>query len=175
MNRLISQLLDHARVTVGALSLDVVTFDLGVAIAVAIPQYEHDDAPRITFRPPPAPVRVRGDPDRIAQVVGNLLDNALKYSPPGSPVAVSLTVTGGEACLRVEDGGVGIAPDERDRIFAPFYRTSRTRDVPGTGLGLHISRRLAEQHGGRLWLEQSRDPGSVFTLALPLADPVPLA
>lgn len=175
MNRLISQLLDHARVTVGALSLDVVTFDLGVAIAIAIPQYEHDDAPRITFRPPPAPVRVRGDPDRIAQVVGNLLDNALKYSPPGSPVAVSLTVTGGEACLRVEDGGVGIAPDERDRIFAPFYRTSRTRDVPGTGLGLHISRRLAEQHGGRLWLEQSRDPGSVFTLALPLADPVPLA
>ena len=175
MNRLINDLLDDARVAVGALSLEVVTFDLGVAIAVAVPQYEHGDTPRITFRPPSAPIRVRGDPDRISQIVGNLLDNALKYSPPGSPVAVSLTVTGGEACLSVEDGGVGVAPEERDRIFAPFYRTARTRDVPGTGLGLHISRRLAEQHGGRLWLDQSRDPGSVFTLALPLADPVPPA
>jgi len=59
--------------------------------------------------------------------------------------------------------------DERDRIFAPFYRTVRTRSLPGTGLGLHISRRLAEQHHGRLWLERSIDGGSVFVLALPLA------
>lgn len=169
MNRLIGDLLDNSRITVGALSLEVVTLDLGVAIAVAIPQYEHGDAPRITFRGPPGPVWVRGDLDRIAQIVGNLLDNAVKYSRPTSPVAVSLAIVGNEAHVRVEDHGVGIAGDERDRVFAPFYRTSRTRALPGTGLGLHISRRLAEQHHGRLWLESGADDGCVFTLALPLA------
>jgi len=174
MNRLIGELLDPARVTVGALSLAVVSFDLGNTIAIAIPQYEHGDLPRISFEVPSEPVQVRGDPDRIAQVVGNLLDNALKYSPAGSPIAVSLAIVGNEAYVRVEDMGVGIAAEEGERIFAPFYRAARTRDVPGTGLGLHISRRLAEQHRGRLWLEKSTDLGSVFTLALPLAQSVPL-
>jgi len=169
MNRLIGELLDNSRITVGALSLEMVELDLGVAIAVAIPQYEHGDAPRITFERPAEPVRVLGDLDRIAQIVGNLLDNAVKYSPPTSLIAVSLSIVGNEAQVRVEDQGVGIPADERDRIFAPFYRTARTRALPGTGLGLHISRRLAEQHHGRLWLERSTDSGSIFTLALPLA------
>ena len=175
MNRLIGELLDHARVTVGALSLQVVTFDLGLTIAVTIPNNEHGDAPRITFQRPAEPVRVRGDPERVTQVLNNLLDNAIKYSPPGSPIAVSLAIADDEAQVRFEDGGVGIGADERDRIFTPFYRTPRTRDVPGTGLGLHISRRLAEQHHGRLWLENSTDAGSVFILALPLADQQPAA
>jgi len=170
MNGLIGELLDHARITVGAPSLEMVSFDLGHALATAIPQYEHGDVRRITFEVPADPVRVRGDPDRIAQIVGNLLDNALKYSPARTPIAVSLAIVGNEAYVRVEDKGVGIAADERDRIFAPFYRTSRTRDIPGTGLGLHISRRLAEQHRGRLWLEKSTDLGSVFTLALPIVE-----
>jgi len=169
MNRLIGELLDTSRITVGALSLEVVTLDLGVAIAIAIPQYEHGDAPRITFESPADPVRVRGDLDRIAQIVGNLLDNALKYSQPTTPITVTLAVVGDEAHVSVEDQGVGIPSDEQDRIFAPFYRTARTRSLPGTGLGLHISRRLAEQHHGRLWLERSIDGGSVFVLALPLA------
>ena len=171
MNRLIGDLLDTARVTVGGLSLEVVTFDLGRAVAVALPQYEHEDAPRIAFAPPHEAVLIRGEPDRIAQIVGNLLDNALKYSPAGSPIGVSVAVIGNEAQVRVEDHGLGIAAEERDRIFAPFYRTARTRAIPGTGLGLHISRQLAEQHHGRLWLDTSAGPGSVFILALPLAEP----
>ena len=170
MNGLIGELLDHARITVGAPSLQMVSFDLGHALATAIPQYEHGDVRRITFEVPADPVRVRGDPDRIAQIVGNLLDNALKYSPARTPIAVSLAIVGNEAYVRVEDKGMGIAAGEHDRIFAPFYRTSRTRDIPGTGLGLHISRRLAEQHRGRLWLEKSTDLGSVFTLALPIVE-----
>jgi signal transduction histidine kinase len=169
MNRLISDLLDHARVSVGALSLEVVTFDLGVAAAITIGLNEHEDSPRITFTTP-ASVRIQGDPDRIAQVLGNLLDNAIKYSPRGSAIDVSLTVVGNEAQIRVTDRGVGVPADERDRVFAPFYRTSRTREISGTGLGLHISRRIAEQHHGRLWMDSSSDVGSVFVLALPLAE-----
>ena len=171
MNRLIDELLDHARITSGALSLEVVTFDLGLAIAVAIPQYDHGDTSRIVLERPPVPVLVRGDPDRIAQIIGNLLDNAIKYSPPGSPITVSVTVVGDDAQVRVADEGLGVATDDQARIFAPFYRTARTREIPGTGLGLHISRRLAEQHRGRLWLEQSSDEGSVFALALPHCPP----
>jgi signal transduction histidine kinase len=169
MNRLISDLLDHARVSVGALSLDVVTFDLGVAAAITIGLNEHEDSPRITFTTP-ALVRIQGDPERIVQVLGSLLDNAIKYSPRGSAIDVSLTVADNEAQIRVTDRGVGVPADECDRVFAPFYRTSRTRDISGTGLGLHIGRRIAEQHHGRLWMESSSDVGSVFVLALPLAE-----
>jgi signal transduction histidine kinase len=73
--------------------------------------------------------------------------------------------------IRVADHGVGIPADEQGRLFAPVYRASSAVSVRGTGLGLHISRRLAERQGGRLWLEASSGAGSVFALALPLADP----
>jgi signal transduction histidine kinase len=168
MDRLIGDLLDYGRVGSGALSLEVVTFDLGVATAITIAMHEHEDTPRITFTTPKG-VRIQGDPDRIAQILGNLLDNAIKYSPPGSPIDVSLAVVGTEAHLRVTDQGLGVPDAERGPLFAPFFRTTRTRDIPGTGLGLHISRRIAEQHRGRLWLESSNGIGSVFVLALPLA------
>lgn len=171
MDRLIGALLDYGRVGSGALSLEVVTFDLGVATAITIAMHEHDDVPRITFSTPQTPqsVRIQGDPDRIAQILGNLLDNALKYSAPASAIDVSLTVVGTEAQIRVTDHGIGVPDDERGPLFAPFFRTTRTREIPGTGLGLHISRRIAEQHRGRLWLDSSSSVGSVFVLALPLA------
>ena len=169
MNRLITELLTETRVAMGALSLAVVTFDLGIAVATTISQHEHEDIPRITFVPPPEKVSVRGDPDRIAQILGNLLDNAIKYSATGSPIDVSLSVVDREAIIRVRDNGLGVPAAESDRLFSPFFRTSRTQDLPGTGLGLHISKRLAEQHGGRVWLETSTDAGSIFALALPIA------
>ena len=168
MNRLINDMLDQSRASAGALSLSVVTFDLGVATAITIGLHEHDDPPRITFTTPAA-VRVQGDPERIAQILGNLLDNATKYSSSGSAIHVALSVVDNEAQIHVTDRGLGVPDDERDRIFGPFYRTSRTRAIPGTGLGLHISRKIAEQHHGRLWLQSSSEAGSVFVLALPLA------
>ena len=172
MNRLISDLLDHGQVSVGALRLDVVTFDLGVATAITIGLHEHEDVPRVTYTSADS-VRIQGDPERIAQIVGNLLDNAIKYSPPSSHIDVSLTVVGAEAQIRVADRGVGIPDHECDQLFAPFFRSSRTREIAGTGLGLHISRRIAEQHHGRLWLESTSGQGSVFVLAIPLARPAP--
>ena len=170
MTRLIGDLLEHARVGAGALSLDVVAFDLGVATAITIGLHEHEETPRITFQGPPEALRVRGDPDRFAQVLANLLDNAVKYSPPGSPIEVSLMAVGKNAELRVTDHGLGVPPEERDMLFAPFFRSSRTRDIPGTGLGLHISRRITEQHHGQLSLDSTSSTGSVFVLTLPLVD-----
>jgi signal transduction histidine kinase len=168
MARLISELLSQSRLSSNALSLNVVAFDLAGAIAAANGRHEYGETGRLTFEGPAGSVEVRGDPMRIAQILDNLLDNALKYSPAGSPISVSLTVNDGEARVRVADHGVGVPPDERARLFTPFYRTSKTAKVPGTGLGLYISQQLAARHGGRLWLESSSDAGSVFALALPL-------
>jgi signal transduction histidine kinase len=113
-------------------------------------------------------VPVRGDAGRVAQILDNLLNNAVKYSGPGDPIEVSLTVEGDQALVRIADHGLGVPEGERGMLFTPFYRTTRTRHVPGTGLGLHISRRLAERHRGGLRLEDSSSVGSVFVLTLPV-------
>lgn len=170
MDRLISELLDQSRIRAGAIALEVVAFDLCAVVGDVIAQHEHGESAQIAFEPATPELRVRGDPFRIAQIVGNLVNNALKYGLAGSRIDVSLDVVGAEVQLRVADHGVGVPADERDRIFEPYYRSTRTRSVSGSGLGLHISRLLAERHGGRLWLERSTEAGSVFALALPIAD-----
>ena len=170
MDRLISELLDRSRIRADGFTLEVVAFDLCAVVADVIAQHEHGESAQIVFEPTRPDVRVRGDPFRVAQIVGNLVTNALKYGLAGSRIDVSLAVVGAEAQLRVEDHGVGVPADEQDRLFEPYYRSTRTRSVSGTGLGLHVSRRLAESHGGRLWLERSTEAGSVFALAVPIAD-----
>ena len=169
MAKLITELLDHARLASNGLSLKVELFDLCDAVAEAIARHDYELLQRITLQRPAGGVSVRGDAGRIAQILDNLLGNAVKYSAPGAPIVVRLTTVGPEAQIRVADVGLGVPEDERAMLFTPFYRTTRTRDFAGTGLGLHISKRLAERHGGRLWLEASSDAGSVFALALPIA------
>ena len=168
MGRLISELLNQSRLSSNAMSLDVVAFDLVGAVETAVARHQYEEATRITFERPVAAIVVRGDPKRIAEILDNLLDNAIKYSADNAPIDISLTVHDAEAQVRVADHGVGVPESERAMLFTPFYRTSRTSDVHGTGLGLHISQQLAKRHGGRLWLETSSEGGSVFALALPL-------
>lgn len=169
MAQMISELLDHGRLASNGLSLQVVIFDLVGAVVDAIARHEYSASPRITLLRPSGDVSVHGDLGRIAQILDNLLNNAVKYSAAEDPIEVLVTTSGGEAQVRIADRGVGVPEDERARLFTPFFRTSRTRDVPGTGLGLHISKLLAERHGGRLWLDASSDAGSTFALALPVA------
>lgn len=169
MDRLLDELVDLSRVVSNAEAMERVVFDVRVVVTDAIARHEIADAPRIESRLPDVSVNVRGDGDRIGRIVDNVLDNAAKYSSPSAPIRVSLLVVGPEAQIRVEDRGVGTPADAQERLFTPYFRSSRTRDVPGTGLGLHISRRIAQQHGGRLWLENSTETGSTFCLALPLA------
>jgi signal transduction histidine kinase len=173
MAQLITELLDHSRLVSNGLSLKIVTFDLARAVAEAIGRHEYATSPRISLERPPGSVPVLGDPVRIAQILDNLLSNAMKYSGPADPIGVVVTVDRNEAQVRISDHGVGVPEDERDLLFTPFYRTSRTLNIPGTGLGLHISKRLTERHGGRLWLEASSSAGSVFAFALPVASDEP--
>jgi signal transduction histidine kinase len=177
MDELIDQLLDHERLAAEGFSLNVTLLDLAEALTQAISRHENGAAARISFDRPSGAVPVYGDAVRIAQIVDNLLSNASKYSATGASINVSLSTDGVTADVRISDHGVGVPADERALLFTPFYRTSRVRGIRGTGLGLHISRKLAEHHGGRLWLDASSDAGSIFALALPVAraDPLPTA
>jgi anti-sigma regulatory factor (Ser/Thr protein kinase) len=119
------------------------------------------------------PSRVWGDEHLLAQVLTNLLTNAVKYSPPGSPVTVSLRRSGGRAAVSVTDRGIGIPADRLDRLFERFYRAhAGTRDDrSGLGVGLYLARDIARAHHGHIQVETEEGQGSTFTLWLPLLEP----
>jgi signal transduction histidine kinase len=109
------------------------------------------------------------DPDRLGQALGNLLGNAIKYTPAGGTVSVKADLQDGAAWIQVTDTGIGIAPEDQPHIFEPFYRgQAKTRFPQGMGLGLTIARDLIVAHGGRLELETQPEKGSSFIVRLPL-------
>jgi len=115
------------------------------------------------------PVMVRGDAERLSRLLLNLLDNGIKYTEPGGRVTLSLEGEGEWAALRVADTGIGLSPEERERVFQPFYRTAEahSRGEGGHGLGLAIARSIAEAHGGKIQVESAPGRGSTFTVLLP--------
>ena len=121
--------------------------------------------------PPPDGCWGRGDPDAVARVVRILLDNALRYGPPGRPVTLSITTAGGRAGIRVSDHGPGIPEEEREHIFERFHRGRDVGPESGFGLGLAIGRELAERMGGTLRIVEQDEPGAAFELSLATAEP----
>jgi PAS domain S-box-containing protein len=115
--------------------------------------------------------QVAADPDKLRQILTNLIDNAIKYSPDGGCVEVEIGRSGGRVRFRVTDHGLGIPPAEQDRIFEKFFRLdpNLTRGVGGTGLGLYISRELVTRMSGRIWVDSDGRTGSSFFLELPIA------
>jgi PAS domain S-box-containing protein len=112
---------------------------------------------------------VSADPSQLRQVVANLIDNAIKYSPAGGPVTVSLEPDNGSVRLAVSDTGIGVPPEERRRIFEKFYRLDpeMTGGIGGTGLGLYICRELVRRIDGRIWVEENGGRGSTFVVEIP--------
>jgi signal transduction histidine kinase len=112
---------------------------------------------------------VWGDPERLREVLSNLVSNAVKYSPGGGTVWVGGRVDGGGVTVYVADQGIGIPPEEQSRIFDRFHRveTGLHRRTEGTGLGLYLVKAIVEAHGGRVWVESAPGRGSIFMFTLP--------
>lgn len=112
---------------------------------------------------------VEGDPKKVDEILINLIDNAIKYSPEGGEVRVTVNADDGHIVVSIEDSGIGIAPDDAARLFQKFHRiaTPETAEIGGTGLGLYIVKGLVEAHGGRIWLDSAPGVGTTFTFTLP--------
>jgi len=171
MNAMIGDLVDTARLESGQLRLNRQALGLRSFIADLL----HRLGPaieigRICVEVPEALPPVSADPDRLERILTNLLSNALKYSPPGTQVLVTAQQRDGEIVTAVSDRGPGIPPEELRRLFQRYARTSvgeARRD--GLGLGLYITRKLVEAHGGRIWVESQVGVGSTFFFSLPVA------
>lgn len=169
LNRMISDLLDSARIEAGQLELALAEIDLRDPVRDTVELYRvATTAHEVRLTLPDEPIDVRCDPQRIEQVVSNLLSNAIKYSPRGGPVDVALAIEGDDAVISVRDRGIGIAPDELGTVFTPFRRQREARQVaPGAGLGLSVVRRIVEAHGGAIAVESTLGEGSIFRARLP--------
>ncbi|MBI4262906.1 MAG: ATP-binding protein [Acidobacteria bacterium] len=118
---------------------------------------------------PDAPMTVRCDADRLQRVIENLLNNAIKYSPDGGAVEVSIAAEDGAAVLRVRDYGIGISPEALPRMFERSYRASEAAaTAPGLGLGLNIAAHVIHRHGGTIHAEPANGAGTVVSIRLPL-------
>lgn len=173
---MLGELLDASRLRRGTLLMTAAQVDMGAALRTAVerrqamyPQHT------IALDLPPQPLTVAGESARIEQVLRDLIDNAARHSPSGGEIVIDVTTPrAGEAQVAVRDSGIGVAPEDRERIFEYLYRAPRSeeRNLSGLGLGLYVSRHLVERMGGRLWLEStSTEPpsGSEFRFTLPLA------
>jgi signal transduction histidine kinase len=171
---MVSDLLDLTRIEAGKIELLPQALPLADVVSEVVDGLRHVAATRrvrVDLDLPPCPT-VWADPDKVHQVVTNLLANAIKFSPPGGEVAVAAHAHAeGLVRLVVEDAGPGIPPAERERVFDKFYQVGRVEGErrPGTGLGLTIARHLVELHGGRIWVEDAPGGGAAFVVLLPVA------
>lgn len=183
LNALVSDLLDSTRIRTGKLVYDMAPCDLATVVHEAFSgQIASATGRTISLSLPKHPVMVMGDVFRLAQVVDNLISNALKYSPEEEPVAVTLDEThvnvNGDtrhvARLRIADNGVGIPPEDVPHIFERFYRAASIEVQAGAGvglgLGLHITHNIVERHGGQIEVRSTPGNGSTFEVTLPLLD-----
>ncbi len=178
--RLVGQLLDVARIEAGAVRLNLQRGDLGAYVRTLSQPFvaaAERNRVRFTIDVPPTPVWVLLDVDQLDKVVANLLSNALKFTPAGGAITLTVSRDGTNALVAVRDTGSGIAPETRAHLFERFFQGEKSEMQPGTGIGLALAKDLAELHGGTLDVESEvGEPdggpsGSVFTLRLPLADP----
>jgi signal transduction histidine kinase len=165
---LVGEVLDTSRIDAGTFSYSFSAVDLAGLVEEAVAAAAlGQDAVEIVAQIPRALPPVRGDGARLRQVLSNLVDNAVKYSPEGRSVEVRATTVNGRVVVDVTDQGGGIAPADQGLIFEKFGRVAGTSAKPGSGLGLYIARAIAEAHGGTLEVTSAPGLGATFTLLLP--------
>ena len=168
LNHLVAQAVEMAQLDSREVHMRFVPVAVGEFVAEVLAGRGEPDAVR--FAIPDELPKAQADPEWIQKVLSNLLDNAVKYSPAGTPIVVSAEVRGGMVAVSVADGGIGIDSQDQVMIFDKFYRAqSQIQRVPGTGMGLAICRAIIETHGGTIGVVSQVGRGSVFTFTLPVS------
>lgn len=167
MRRLVDDLVGAARIGSGHFQIRPFPMDLVEVARRVIEQHQRlSTIHTIRLR---APTRVEGewDPERLGQLLTNLVSNAIKYSPDGGEVRITIDTISDGVLLQVADQGPGIPPERQPYIFEPFTRLDHQPETEGLGLGLYIARAIAEAHGGRIWVESAPNAGATFCVCLP--------
>lgn len=168
LRRLMDDILDVTRLAAGTFSLTREELDLVRLLHNEVEAAQTTTTDHTFLIEATGSCLILGDADRLAEVLQNLLTNAIRYSPAGGPIAVSLSQAAGQAVIAVCDEGIGIASEDLLRIFDRAYRGQGARVKGGRGLGLYISREIVRLHSGRIWAERRPAGGSCFSLTLPL-------
>jgi len=166
---LVARLLDVARLESGRLPIEPRRTDVRALVGGIVEAAQRDAPDHRLSVVAPGPVEAEVDALRIEQVVSNLVDNAIKYSPSGGEVVVEIEAVDRELRLAVRDQGIGIPPERRRQIFERFYQAHTERNLGGMGLGLYVSNQIVRLHGGRIEAEFPDSGGSCFVVTLPRA------
>jgi len=170
LERLVNDLLDLSKVQWGNLDLNIEPFHLADLLAESV-RSTQASAEQHTIRLDiqTQDTSILADRIRISQVVGNILDNAIKYSPHGGEVTIRLQVQDGDYLVSIIDQGIGVSPQHYDHIFERFYRVHNTasRQYSGIGLGLYVAKGIVDKHGGRIWFTNNQSIGTTFYFSLP--------
>jgi len=171
MNRLIGDLLDVTSIEAGKLTMIPIVADATATVREAVDTWKQiASAKNVELRSDNAGrVLAKFDPERVLQILGNLITNAVKFSPPGASITVGVERIAAEARFSVKDCGVGIPPDKVEAIFERFWQIGKD-DQRGLGLGLYIAQCIATAHGGKIWVESTLGEGSTFYFTIPAAD-----
>lgn len=179
LNRMIEDLLEVSRVARGKVKLERRDAELASVIADAVERVKPLVESRrhtLAVQTPSRPITVNVDSMRMAQVLGNVLTNAAKYTPDGGQIFVRTELVGPDAVIKVRDNGIGIAAEELPRVFELFAQSEAARDraAGGLGIGLALARKIVEVHGGTIVAKSGgRDCGSEFTVTLPISGAAP--
>jgi signal transduction histidine kinase len=173
MERLIKDLQEMGRLDAGrTLRIDARSVELATLLREACEALHVQAAAKqqeVSCGLPAPPIAVCADPDRICQVLGNLIGNAIKFTPPGGRIVLAARREGREVRVSVTDQGPGIPESDLARVFEPYWQAPGTARL-GAGIGLKIAKGLVEAHGGRIWVESKMGEGTTFSFTLPVAD-----
>jgi PAS domain S-box-containing protein len=169
LTKLVGDLLDVSRAQTGKLNYTEEVFALDELVEEIRETLQEGSRHQLLFEKR-TPLQVYGDRDRIGQVLINLLNNAIKYSPRSDKIIIRTEQENGEAVVSVQDFGIGIAEEDQDKVFERFYRVheSDQKIFPGLGIGLYISHEIIQRHSGNLWVKSNKGAGSTFGFRLPL-------
>lgn len=170
LTKMVSDLLDIERIKAGRLEVLREIFEFDEMVKETIEELQPAFGTHKIVLQGKANRYIMGDKGRISRVLINLISNAVKYSPGKNRVIISVSSTSRSVTVGVQDFGIGIPPEQKDKIFEPFSKASSSdnKKIPTTGLGLYISSELVKVHGGKIWVESTQSKGSTFYITLPL-------